>query len=152
LKGASQSHGNLLVSNQGVDARLQSTPLRSIGEGTSTGLGADVLTDTSASFPLPDDSVGALGLVGLELNPNLSQSSTFTVIGNNATQIFIDTADGQMTDVASAGATYVGVYFFDELTVTDGAQVYTGDRIETPTYSVDASSSLESQNINEPEP
>ena len=98
------------------------TFLRSIAPSTSTALGANVLTDTSASFPLPDSATGRLGLIGLELNPNTVQGRTFTIVDNTATEIFTDLADGGMTDVtvASVGDTYFSFTSLDTLDILAG--------------------------------
>ena len=74
----------------------------------STALDANTLTDGTASFSVPNPVTGRVGLIGLELNPNTTQGQTFTIIGNTATQIFTDPADGAMTDVAISGDGYIG--------------------------------------------
>jgi hypothetical protein len=46
-----------------------------------------VLTDDNPDFPLPDPVTGALGLIGLELDPNINDgdANTFTLLDNTAT-------------------------------------------------------------------
>ena len=97
LKADTQEFGDLIVDNQAVPAPAGSTPLRAVGAGTSTVLAANVLTDVTANFPVPDLATGELGLIGLELNPNTAQDQTFMIIDNTATEIFTDPTDGDMT-------------------------------------------------------
>ncbi|CAB1062302.1 hypothetical protein D1BOALGB6SA_7078, partial [Olavius sp. associated proteobacterium Delta 1] len=119
--------GELIVDNNGLNG--SETPLRSVGSGIITDLTATVLTDDNAAFQVPDDMTGALGLIGLKLNPNIEQEKTFTIIGNTATSITIDSADGDMTEVAQAGDWYRGIYFFNSLTVRGKTILETTDDI-----------------------
>jgi hypothetical protein len=106
LKGVGQSYGDLIVDNSGMVTFDGSTPLRAVGKGTITGLTATVLTDDNANFPLPDMAAGRLGLIGLELDPNINDgdASTFTIIDNTATTITVDAADGDLTAVPAGQA------------------------------------------------
>ncbi len=90
----------------------------------TTGLTATVLTDSSANYTVNE-------LAGRELNPDVTQGTTFTVISNTATTI---TTAGDMTSVASTldhyrvdlstpggnrtDAVYVNMYI-DEIDGTD---------------------------------
>jgi hypothetical protein len=109
------------------------TPLRSVGLGTITGLTSTVITDGNASFPVPVPvpSTGALGLIGLEIDPNTQDSNlgTYTIIDNTATSITVDASDGDLSTVAAVGDTYIGVYKFDDMYVLNGARVETGDNV-----------------------
>ena len=104
------------------------TPLRAVGVGASTGLAPSTLTNATADFPAPSAATGALGLIGLELNPNTAQGQTFTILDNTPTDLFTDAADGDMTLVASPGDQSIGVYTFDNLSVTGAAEVETADQ------------------------
>jgi RHS repeat-associated protein len=75
---------------------------------------------------VPDPATGALGLIGLELNPNTIYTRTYTVVDNTATTI---TVAGDMTQAAAAGDSYVGEYHFNSLSVINGAQVSTDDDV-----------------------
>ncbi|CAB1061810.1 hypothetical protein D1BOALGB6SA_6585, partial [Olavius sp. associated proteobacterium Delta 1] len=127
LKDSSQAYGELIIDNNGGSGE---TPLRSVGSGVITDLSATVLTDENADFPLPDPDTGALGLEGLELNPNIEQERTFTIIDNTATTITINAADGDLTEVAQVGNRYIGVYTFDTLTVSGESKVTAQDIVE----------------------
>lgn len=106
------THGSLIVDSRG-NSPAGVTPLRAIGPANSTGLSANTLTRSTASFPVANASTRAAELVGLELNPNTAQGQTFTVTDNIATTITTDPADGAMTSVRAAGNPFVGVYTFD---------------------------------------
>ena len=92
LKSSTQSYDDLIVDNNGIATSIYSTPLRSVGREAITGLTPTVLTDENAAFPLPDPVTGALGLIGLELDPDLDDAdpSTFTIIDNTATTITVE--------------------------------------------------------------
>lgn len=122
--------GTLLLDGGGPTTRPGSTPLRSIGSASSTGLAANSLTRSGAGFRVPDPAIGELGLTGLELNPNDVQGMTFTVINNTATQLFTDPADGSMTAVANLGDQFTGVYTFDDLQIRGGASLGSEDIVE----------------------
>jgi parallel beta-helix repeat protein len=64
--------------------------------GKSTELFDSTLTDDSANWP-------ADSLIGLALNPNVTQQAHFTIIGNTATSI---TVSGDLSAVAAAGGFY----------------------------------------------
>jgi hypothetical protein len=135
LKSSAQSYGDLIVDNRGAITDGYSTPLRSIGTGISDSIiysptsGQSILTDADAAWPVPDAATGALGLIGLTLNPNTSQAEprvTFEVLDNTATTI---TVDGDMTQVAIAGDAYIGEYTFNNLYIRGEAALSTGDDI-----------------------
>lgn len=151
LKASSQEHGDLIIDNGGVETDRFSTPLRSVGPGVNTGLEVGRLIDESASFPVPDPETGAVGLVGLELNPNTGQGQTFTIIDNTATEIITDPADGDMTLVAGVGNPYIGQYFWDNGDVVGSANVRTEDEcISTGTLSVKGGAHLVCKNVTLP--
>ena len=147
LKGTAQANGDLIIDNVGVDSQ-HSTGLRSVAPGVSTGLEANTLTDGTASFSVPNPVTGRVGLIGLELNPDTTQGQTFTIIGNTATQIFTDPADGAMTDVAMSGDGYVGQYIWDNADILGNARVQTlNECIVTGTLTVTTGSQLECSNL-----
>jgi hypothetical protein len=113
LARAGQLFGELLVDARGV-APSQPTPIHSLGEGASTLVEADRLRDDLAAFA-PDS------LAGLELNPDTSQSRTFTIVANDANTILTDPADGDLREVAIAGAPYAAPLLLDALRVRGGA-------------------------------
>ena len=88
-------------------------------------------TRSLTSFPLPNPLTGALGLIGLELDPdsNDADATTFTIIDNTATTITIDAADGDLTTVAAVGDSYIGVYTFEDVTIVNGAWMRTADNL-----------------------
>ncbi len=131
LKASSAEYGDLIIDNaDGVTAGY-STSLRSVGQGTITELAATVLTDDTADFPVPDPVTGALGLIGLEIDPNIGDDdpTTFTIIDNTATTITVDAADGDLTTVAAVGDSYIGVYTFNDLRIRNDARVFTEDNV-----------------------
>ena len=115
LKDNAQPLGALRLDNESF-VQPQPTPLHSLGQGQSTALTPTTLTDAAASF-VP----GALR--GLELNPNLNQSATFTILDNDATTISIDPLDGDMTAVAAANDSYSGEIVVDTLLIDGRALV-----------------------------
>jgi len=126
LKSSSQEYGDLIIDNNNLETDTYSTPLRSVGQGTITAISTNTLTDENADFPVPDPVTGALGLKGLKLNPNINQSQLFTIIDNTETTI---TVDGDISQVADVGDTYIGVYVFDNVKVVNGARVWCDDYI-----------------------
>ena len=131
LKSSTQLYGGLIADNNGLATSVYSTPLRSVGRGNITGLTPTVLTDANADFPLPGPATGALGLIGLSLDPNINDAdpTTFTIVDNTATTITVDAADGDLTLAATIGDEYIGVYTFENLSVINGARVETLDQV-----------------------
>ncbi|GIW39488.1 MAG: hypothetical protein KatS3mg076_0065 [Candidatus Binatia bacterium] len=122
VKAADRTFGDLVVDSAGGNP-ASATPLYSLLGGTSTELAPNALTDATADF-IPGT------LIGLELNPNRMQGKTFTVIANDATTLFTDPADGDMTEVAGPGDTYGGEPVLDRLQVSSHArlEVVDGDQ------------------------
>jgi len=81
----------------------------------STSLTATVLTDTHANWTVNE-------FQGKELNPDITQSTTFTVASNTQTTITISAGD--MTGVASVGDKYAVIYDDDALSIREN---YTTD-------------------------
>ena len=132
LRHSAQPHGDLYIDDNVADATAPNwTPLTRIGLGRIADLTAGTLT-TDGDVPMIPN-----GLVGLELNPNIAQDVTFTVISNTDTTITVDTATASLTDVASVGDTYAGVYNFDNLYFRRGGWLVLGDRVHvTETISI----------------
>ena len=98
------------------------TPLTPIGFAPSAALTADTLT-TSGAVPLAVN-----GLVGLEINPSLSQSQTYFIVSNTAITITVDTTGKpDLTAIAAVGDTYAGVNRFDNVFFRRGGYLTTGD-------------------------
>ncbi len=125
-KSSTQTYGDLIVNNNNTVTAVFSTPLVSVGTGTSTGLTADTLTDGTRSWRTGD-------LVGIWLNPNINQGTTpnvvFQILSNDSTSITGDNTLNNLTDVASTGDSYIGEHYIDYLSVINGARVETSDRI-----------------------
>ncbi|MCP4381711.1 MAG: hypothetical protein GY798_09915, partial [Hyphomicrobiales bacterium] len=122
-KSSTQTHGDLIVDNNNTVTAVYSTPLVSVGTGTSTGLTANTMTDGTRSWRTDD-------LVGIYLNPNTGQGSAMKVLNNGATTITADLNDGDMTTVATTGDTYRGLQIFDTLDIKGLARVQTDDDIK----------------------
>ncbi len=122
LKSNVTAYAQLIVDNRGTDTNEGSTPLPAVGRDAITSLAADSMTNSGASW-----QPGVLK--GLKLNPNTSQDKTFTIINNDATTIFIDPAEGDLTQVAAAGNTYTGVYTLDQVSIMGKAKVLSADRL-----------------------
>ncbi|MCP4327260.1 MAG: hypothetical protein GY791_02325, partial [Alphaproteobacteria bacterium] len=119
-KSSTQTYGDLIVDNNNIGTTGYSTPLVSVGTGTSTGLTADTLTDDTRGWGTDD-------LVGIYLNPNTAQYSVMNILGNDATTITTDLNEGDMTMVASEDSPYRGLYIFDKLDIRGLARVQTDD-------------------------
>ncbi|MCP4330322.1 MAG: hypothetical protein GY791_17995, partial [Alphaproteobacteria bacterium] len=122
-KSSTQTYGDLIVNNNNTVTAVFSTPLISVGTGTSTGLTADTLTDGTRSWRTDD-------LVGIYLNPNRGQGSVMRVLNNGATTITTDLNEGDMTTVATTGDPYRGLYIFDKLYIEGLARVQSEDDIK----------------------
>jgi hypothetical protein len=134
-------YGDLVVDNNNIDSRADSTPLPAVGQGTNTTLEANKMVNTGASF-----ITGALK--GIKLNPAPSVSDVFTIISNTDTEIFTDPTDGNMTDIGSQYGAYIGEHHLRNLTVTGLAKVTTTDKIQVSgTMVVDAGAALTAENI-----
>ena len=83
-KSGTQSYGELVVDN-------------AVARGESTDLTDTILTDSGADW-----TAGAL--VGLRLNPDTTQTTTFSISANDATTV---TVSGGLTGVAALGDSYV---------------------------------------------
>lgn len=124
LRKRTQTHGDLYVDAGRTDSRAPvETPLTHLGFGAIAALTADTLTTDGSVAMIPG------GLVGLEVNPNIEQDQTFTILANTETEITIDTGKALLTDVAAVGGTYAAVYTFDNLYLRRGGHFVLGDRV-----------------------
>jgi hypothetical protein len=140
LKKASAAYGDLVVDNNNISSRDDSTTLPAVGPGTNTALDKYEMENTNASF-IP----GAL--IGIKLNPDPIGSTVFTIISNTSTKIFTDPADGKMTDEGLTGGAYIGEHYLFNLTIKGYAKVSTTDRIQVSgTLIVEPGSTLEAEN------
>ena len=125
LKQSAQVHGDLVIDdNRSGQTSSVRTPLTPVGPGTIQGLTADTLVLDGGVTLLPG------GLAGLELNPNLSQAMTFTIVDNTATTVTVDISGGTLlTDVAATGDVYAAVYRVDNLRFRRGGFLAVSDRL-----------------------
>ena len=126
LKRSDQTYGNLYIDdNISGSTSTVYTPLTHIGFGISTDLTADTLTTDGLVDLIPD------GLAGLEINPNTNQGDGFIVLSNTENTVTVDISGGTaLTDVASTGDTYVGIYRFDNIIFRRGGFMVIGDQIK----------------------
>lgn len=122
LKASTQKYGDLIVNNNNYSSDGYSTPIIAVGIGRSTNLTGDILTDDTKDW-------GRNELVGIYLNPNTNQGTSFLIKANDATTINVDNTTSNMTDVASVGDHYIGEIHLGNLTIINGAKVETEDRI-----------------------
>jgi len=125
LRRHDQAYGDLYIDDENTIATASAwTPLTHIGFGRSAWITADTLVTDGKVRLVPG------GLAGLELNPNVAQAETFTIIGNNATSITVDVSGGiQLTDVAATGDEYAAVYRFDNVYFRRGGYLVLGDKV-----------------------
>jgi len=140
LKQPTTTPGDLIVNNNSISSRQDSTPLPAVGQGFNTLLEANRTVNSAASF-----TPGSL--IGIKLNPQPTGNTVFTIINNNGTEIFTDPADGDMTQTAGTGSAYIGEHLLFNLTVKGNAQLFTLDRIKVSgTLTVAPGSTLKAEN------
>jgi len=142
LKNQLSAYGDLIIDNGGIDtgSAFYSTPIPSIGPGVSTALLSNQLTDTNRTF-LTDR------LIGIDLRPNSANTASYTVVDNDANSIFTDPADGDLTQFAVSGQSYIGQLTFLNVTVQGKARVRSfDDFIILGTKTVAAGSTLLANN------
>jgi hypothetical protein len=122
LKQSTATYGDLIVNNDNLSSRTDSTPLPAVGQGFNTLLEANRMV-TTASY-----KTGSL--IGIKLNPQPTGNTLFTIIDNNSTEIFTDPADGDMTQIGSQNGPYIGEHLVFNLTVEGSAHLFTTDRIQ----------------------
>ena len=106
----------LIVAGNAVENIAKATPMLSLEGGVNDALAANQVVDLDACFP-----PGAL--IGMMLSPNADVARTYRIIGNTATTIRTDPADGSILDVASIGDSYRTSAEVGRLQVSDGATV-----------------------------
>ncbi|MBU0679558.1 MAG: Ig-like domain-containing protein [Verrucomicrobia bacterium] len=124
MRRHSQSYGDLYVDDNKVSTSTNYTWLTHVGFGTVQALSSNML--------LLDQTVRVLpgGLVGLEINPDLTQQTTFDIIGNSATSITVDVSGGtNLTDVAAPGDGYAAIHRFDNIFFRRGGSLRCGDKV-----------------------
>lgn len=126
IKSSAQLYGDLIVDNNNISTVGFSTPLISVGTGSSINLSLNMLTDTARNWRSGD-------LFGIYLNPDINQLNVppivFSILSNDATSITVDNSLYNLTDIASLGDTYIGELYFDNLSVINNAAVETLDNI-----------------------
>jgi hypothetical protein len=123
LRRTDQSYGDLFIDDNVTNGTAPNyTPLTHVGFGTITALTADTITTDGVVGLVPN------GLKGLEINPNLNQSQTYTVVSNTSTTITVDIASKPaLTAIAAVGNTYTGIYRFDNVYFRRGGYMVVGD-------------------------
>ena len=131
IKYSDQDDGTLVIDDNMVDGNGDTTAtapgatqLPLIGPGVAAEVNNDTLTvDGLVSF-IPN------GLVGLRLNPDVSQAESFEITSNTDTTITVVTPNENgvaFGDVARAGATYGGVWVFGRVEFRRGGKLEVGD-------------------------
>jgi len=126
VKLAADSEGSLTVSNDTRQTYTSAyhTLLRSVGSGNSSNLSATTLSGSGFATAAEN----GVGLAGLRINPDITQSADFLITDNTATSITVE-GGSNMTNVATSGDTYIGVHHFKNLTV-NYARLFTSDCIK----------------------
>lgn len=141
LKPSSQPYGNLIIDNRNTSTSGYSTTLPSVGQGFSTSLEPNRLTNSNANW-IPGS------LIGIKLNPYPNWENVFTIAGNSTTTIDTDPADGDMTQISQPGYPYIGELHLFDLTVKGKARVLTLDRIKVfGTLTVESGSTIKAENL-----
>jgi len=122
LKGATQQYGNLIIDNQGLVVRNNSTPMLLVGRGSIVSSTPDSLTAAGVNWK-------PASLIGLHFKPDINGPLVYRIADNDATVLHIDTADGDLTLSALPGNQFAGVYDFDAMTVKGKAQVPCPDQL-----------------------
>ncbi len=130
LKRSDQTFGNLYVDAKKTGGPVSVlTPLTTVGTGVVQNL-------TEDSIELNGTSLGGLSemipgsLVGLEINPNISQEVLYKIISNTENSVTVDiSGKPALTSISAIGDTYSGVYRFDNLFMRRGGGLLVDDRI-----------------------
>lgn len=122
---AGQSAGDLYIDGNSTEATASvPSTLPLVGFAPIVDLTADTLVTNGVVRMVPN------GLVGIELNPNVEQDETFTIVSNTDTTITVDTAGkAPLTSVAAIGDTYAAVYSFDNVYFRRGGYLLIGDQL-----------------------
>jgi len=139
LKSSTNTYGDLIIDNATMDSREGSTSLPAVGQGMVTAITGISLTNSNVAW-IPGV------LKGLKFNPNTSQNRTFTIVNNDAATLYIDPAEGDLTQVASVGSQYTGIYTLNQMTISGKARVFLSDRLVVGNELVVDASSLHTDN------
>jgi hypothetical protein len=125
LRRSNQAYGDLYIDDNMSSATAPNyTPLTLVGFGPIAELTGDTITIGNGV------ALGPNGLAGLEINPNLSQTVTYTVKSNTDTTITFDTTGKPaLTSIAAKGDEYAAIYRFDNVYFRRGGYMVTGDRL-----------------------
>ncbi len=141
IKFSGDKYGTLFIDDNVVDENgnpdgtaTASTPLPHIGFGVIKSI-SDIDSDgvidtfqTDRSVTLPPD-----GLVGLRINPDITQDETFVVKSNTSDTITVVTPNEngiELADVAQTGNTYCGWYVFGNVEFRRGGNLVLGDHLK----------------------
>ncbi len=143
IKYSNQQQGDLYIDDNVVDGSgtpngtsPESTPLTYITFGTTAGVNTD-------AFTLTTDGLASLmpgGLVGMRINPDITQQETFVIQSNTANAITVINPNEHginFSAVAGAGKTYGGWYRFDNVFFRRGGNLVVGDIIEAGTMRIE---------------
>ena len=136
LKRSDQQHGDLYVDDNVTNATSSVyTPLIPIGPRRIVSLTEDTIGTDGVLKMVPG------GLVGLEINPNLSQTQTYMVVGNTGNTITVDIS-GKLPltnpSIAKVGDLYGGGFYrFDNVYFRRGGFLVTGDSLIVGTMGID---------------
>jgi len=123
LKPSTAAFGDLLVNNNGMLTRADSTPLPAVGQGSYS------LLEANRMVVSPPTTYKSGSLVGLKLNPQPLGNTVFTIISNTGTEILTDPVDGDMTLTGVSGGSYIGEHLLFNLTVKGNGKLFTTDRV-----------------------
>jgi len=122
LKASSQQYGELVIDNQSVQTRTNSTPMNPVGRG-------GIISSTPDSLIASGVKWTSGALIGLHFKPDINGPLVYRIADNDANVLYIDPADGDLTLSAFPGNQFAGVYNFDSVTVEGNAQVYCPDQL-----------------------
>jgi hypothetical protein len=123
-KTSSQSYGEVVVDNAGVDTGT--TPLPAIGAGTLTGISGSTLTLSNA---VPYNVAG----LSITLTHGANQFSYLVISGSGNAVTLAQAPDPSV----QIGDPYQGVLRLDIITVIGKARVSTADQLSCPNITVD---------------
>ena len=122
LQGVMDANGDLIISNQGKSSAPWSTPLLSVGKGSTHTASATELQDLNQFW------VTNL-FKGHTLNPNVDQGNPATMVDDILVTLVGNTESALLAtgglDVSAPGDTYRSVHVFDNLEIQGGASVTT---------------------------
>jgi large repetitive protein len=125
LRKPGQTYGDLYIDAGSEEATAtRYTPLTHIGFGIIQDLTANTIVTDGVVRMIPN------GLAGIEINPNLEQDTTYTVLSNTENSITVAiSGKPPLTNVAAIGDTYAGIYRFDNVYLQRGGFLVMGDRL-----------------------